>query len=96
MEKSKINNGPSAKFGIASPNNVKYTNSAIHAASSPVRRQNARRHGDRGANKKRKKRQLQRRRVALKNNPPHRRLKFQRLPQVAMSKLPKIVSILRR
>ena len=60
-----------------------------------MRRKDARGNGNGGANQQRQKRKLQRRGIAFKNNSPYGRLKLQRIAQVSVRQLPKVVPILR-
>ena len=56
--------------------------------------EDSRGNGDGSADEKRQKCKLQRGRIALKDDALHRRLEFQRVAQIAVRKLPKIMSIL--
>ena len=53
------------------------------------------RNGDYGADNQCEESELERCGIAFKNNLAHRRLKLERLPKVAASELPQVVSVLR-
>src|SRR6516225_3820239 len=59
-----------------------------------MRSKHSRRNRNRGAHEQREKRQLQRRRIPFENDPSHWRLKFERLPKIAMHQSVKIMTVL--